>query len=155
MPYYRTFGSLEDGLHMDGNCQNASTSYPNREAYPCFYDQVTYGMAANSLDTQVPTLPVHIDVDKQQEPDVRQKQKPIELHATVTVRGLTAGQSYALYRYTGYNSFPSQVFDHDYDRKVHFVAADVEWTYKDAEPFLSDGAVYYIAVLDEAETIQV
>lgn len=155
MPYYRTFGSLEDGLHMDGNCQNASTSYPNREAYPCFYDQVTYGMAANGFDTKVPTLPVHIDVDKQEEPDVRQKQKPIDLHATVTVRGLTAGKSYVLYRYKGFNAFPSQGFDRDYDRKVHFVAAGVEWTYKDAEPFLSDGAVYYIAVLDEADAIQV
>ena len=52
MPYYRRFDSLEDGLHMNGNCQNASTNYPNREAFPCFYNQVTYGLAVSGFDVQ-------------------------------------------------------------------------------------------------------
>eukprot|EP00928_Gymnodinium_smaydae_P062354 TRINITY_DN46239_c0_g1_i1.p1 TRINITY_DN46239_c0_g1~~TRINITY_DN46239_c0_g1_i1.p1 ORF type:complete len:380 (+),score=36.01 TRINITY_DN46239_c0_g1_i1:52-1140(+) len=153
MPYYRTFGSLQDDLNMNGNCQNASTSAPNREAYPCFYEQVAYGMAATGFDTNASVLAVHIDVDKQQEPNVRLMEKPINLHATVTVRGLVPGKSYILYRYEGFNSFPSADLEEGYDRKVKFVAATEEWTYDDADSFLSDGALYYMAAADDAKTL--
>jgi len=146
MPYYRRFSSLEDGLHMDGNCKNASTDYPNREAYPCFYDQVAYGMAVNGFDIKVPTLPVTIDVDRQEEPNVRSNVTAVELHATVTVNGLSPGKSYVLYRYKGFNSFPASELDQGYDRKYQFVAGEKSWTYKDPESFLSNGAMYYIAV---------
>ena len=91
MPYYRSFSSLEEGLHMTGNCANASTSYPNKEAFPCFYDQVTYGLAVYGLVLEAPTLPVQIDVDHASEPNVRSSQKPVPFKATVTVSGLTAG----------------------------------------------------------------
>ena len=42
MPYYRNFSSLEDGLHMTTNCREAGTGYPDREAYPCFYEKVSH-----------------------------------------------------------------------------------------------------------------
>jgi len=150
MPYYRHFSSLEDGLHMNGNCKSASTSYPNREAFPCFYDQVTYGLAVSGFDHSTPTLPVQIDVDHQIEPNVRSSQKPVPFQATVTVSSLTAGQAYTLYRYKGFNSFPAKDFEHGYDHKLPFVASSSTFTYKDPDSFLSNGAVYYIAVLASA-----
>merc|ERR1712070_256393 len=125
MPYYRTFSSLEDGLHMTGNCKNAGTGFPDREAYPCFYEQVAYGLATKGLAVKVPTLPVSIDVDRQTEPNVRSSERPADLHATVTVRGLSPGQSYVLYRYTGTNSF------------------------------LSNGATYYTAVSSDSAEVQI
>jgi hypothetical protein len=135
---------------MTGNCANASTSYPNREAFPCFYDQVTYGLAVSGFDTQAPTLPVQIDVDHQSEPDVRSRDKPVPFQATVTVRSLAAGQSYVLYRYSGFNSFPEKDFEKGYDHKLPFVASSSTYTYKDPNSFLSNGAVYYIAVAASA-----
>lgn len=159
MPYYRSFGSLQDDLNLTGNCQNASTAYPNREAYPCFYDKVTYGLAVNGFDVKVPTLPVHIDVDQQSEPDVRTGAKPILMHATVTVSGLEPGRKYVLYRYKGFNSFPVSDFGTGYDRKIPFSFLYVPtgpsntWTYKDPEPFLSNSAMYYFAVPADSEVI--
>ncbi len=101
MPYYRTFSSLEDGLHMDGNCKEAGTGFPDREAYPCFYEQVAYGLASKGFAVDAPTLPVHIDVDRQDEPNIRSRfTKAAAMHATVTVRNLEAGKSYVLYRYS-------------------------------------------------------
>jgi hypothetical protein len=157
MPYYRRFSSLEDGLHMDGNCQNASTSFPNREAFPCFFDQVTYGLAVSGFNIQVPTLRVQIDVDHQSEPDVRppSHEKPMLFQATATVRGLAVGQSYVLYRYSGFNSFPAKDFEHGYDHKLPFVASRSTFTYKDPNPFLSNGAVYYIAALASAHELAI
>lgn len=45
--YYRTFGSLEDGFEMQGNCKHSDAKRPC--AYPCFYDQVTYGIAVKGF----------------------------------------------------------------------------------------------------------
>lgn len=146
MPYYRIFAGLEDGTSMTGNCANASTSYPDREAYPCFFDQVAYGLAINGLATDAPTLPVNIDVDLQEEPLIRRFEQPAQLHATVQVHGLVSGQSYALYRYSGINSFPSSDFDGGYEHKTQFEATGTTWEYKDPDMFLSSGATYYIAV---------
>ena len=144
MPYYRNFSSLEDGLHMEGNCKHAGTGYPDREAYPCFYEVVAYGLATKGFAIEAPTRPVHIDVDRRTEPNVRNNETAVPLHATVTARELTLGKSYALYRYTGFNSFPQSDLEHGYERKVPFVAAADTWTHRDPVPFLSSNATYYV-----------
>lgn len=146
MPYYRNFSSLEDDLHLDGNCQKATTGFPDREAFPCFYEQVAYGLAVNGLAVEAPTFPVEIDVDRQDEPNVRSHENPVKLHATVTVNSLISGKSYILYRYTGINSFPTSDFDHGYEYKVPFVSKGISWIYRDPQAFLSNGATYYIAI---------
>eukprot|EP00927_Polykrikos_kofoidii_P014074 TRINITY_DN16137_c0_g2_i1.p1 TRINITY_DN16137_c0_g2~~TRINITY_DN16137_c0_g2_i1.p1 ORF type:complete len:359 (-),score=51.05 TRINITY_DN16137_c0_g2_i1:98-1174(-) len=147
MPYYRNFSSLQDDLHMTGNCKNASTRAPDREAYPCFYEQVAYGLSIKGLAVDAPTQRVHIDVDLQEEPNIRSPgTKAAKLHATVTVSDLEAGKSYVLYRYSGINSFPISDFDQGYEHKVRFKADSEKWTYHDPESFLSSGATYYIAV---------
>jgi len=35
------------------NCQKAGTGYPDREAYPCFYEQVAYGLATKGFALDV------------------------------------------------------------------------------------------------------
>jgi len=148
MPYYRNFSSLEDSLHMNGNCAMAGTGYPDREAYPCFYEQVTYGLAIEGFDTAGGSSRprTFIDVDRSSEPNVRVGETPVPLRATVTVQELDAGQEYVLYRYTGINSFPEgPALDHGYEYKVSFVATSSEWIYEDPRPFLSSNATYYIA----------
>lgn len=146
--YYRTFASLEDGFGMQGNCQHAD---PTRScAYPCFFDQVTYGIAVkgfhrNTVGINEHTLPVSIDVDISTEPDSRDHQKPAHIHANVTVRDLTAGAAYTLYRYSGLNKFPKSGTAGYHSKKAFTAAADA-WHYRDPEAFLSNEAVYYIAV---------
>jgi len=144
MPYYRNFSSLENGLHMDGNCKQAGTGYPDREAYPCFFEQVAYGLATSGFAVEAPTLPVTIDVDRRMEPNVRNHESAVPLHAVITARGLTPGKSYVLYRYTGFNSFPASDFEGSYEHRLPFMAEGSTWEHHDSVPFLSNNATYYI-----------
>ena len=73
-------------------------------------------------------------------------EKAVPMRAFVTARLLTPGKAYALYRYTGFNSFPEKDFERGYERKVPFVAAADTWTHQDPVPFLSSNATYYIVV---------
>ena len=62
---------------------------------------MTYGVAAKGLNLGRKTERVTIDVDHQEEPNIRNSSAPIMLRATVTVHGLRAGLSYVLTRYAG------------------------------------------------------
>jgi hypothetical protein len=149
--YYRTFGSLEDGFEMHGNCEHSD---PQRScAYPCFFEQATYGIAAKGFNRKGSTLPTSIDVDRIEEPDSRDHQKPVPMHANVTVREVTAGRTYILYRFSGINSFPTSGV-RGYESKVTFTPTSDVWQYRDPRTFLSNGAVYYIAArADEFEVL--
>merc|ERR1711862_343396 len=114
--------------------------------YPCFYEQVTYGVAVKDLQTKVAHLPVTLDVDKQVEPNVRMYASPGQLHGTVTVSGLTAGKNYALYRYGSTAAFPTGSDLSGYDHKQQFTAKGEAWTYQDPNTIPSNGATYYLAV---------
>jgi len=142
--YYRTFGSLEDGFAMDGNCGQADPHHS--PAYPCFYDQVTYGVAVKGFDREA-TLPVSITVSGDREPLTRDGAKPLIMSANVTVRGLAVGEAYALYRYAGVNSFPAAGLN-GYESKIAFTATADSWRYEDPVEFPSNSAVYYIATVD-------
>jgi len=98
------------------------------------------------------SVPIQMDVDQQSEPNIRLNQSSVPLQATVTVRGLTAGRTYTLYRYDGINSFPVKDFERHggYNYKLPFVASDSTFKYVDPNTFLSNGAVYYIAVLSSS-----
>jgi hypothetical protein len=61
------------------------------------------------------------------------------------VSGLTAGHQYTLYAYRGFNSFPTTGIE-GYDDKIEFTATSATWSYTDPRAFLSDDAIYYIAV---------
>lgn len=141
--YYRTFGSLQDTLAMDGNCLNANANHSC--AYPCFDQDVTYGIAVQGFMRSDATLLVRIDVDRDYEPDPREGQKPVPMHANVEVSELSVGNNYTLYSFHGFNTLPASGVD-GYDAKVDFTATSGTWRYRDPNPFLSDGAVYYVAV---------
>ena len=156
--YYRTFGSLQDSFAMDGNCLHSD---PTRAcAYPCFDEAVTYGVAVRGFQRMsrrniqraaAPLsrlrLPVSIDVDISAEPDGRAGGKPVAIHANVTVHELVAGRTYTLYRYGGFNSFPASGTA-GFESKLLFKATGAVWRYRDPRPFMSSGAVYYIATPD-------
>ena len=116
---------------------------------------VTYGLAVRGLDgLPGPTLRATLDVDLSEEPNVRALGKPVPLHGTVRVSGLTAGASYVLYRYKGLENLPSttnnvtlaQGFDHGYEHKTPFTAAGETWEFVDPNTFASNGATYYVAI---------
>merc|ERR1712176_518236 len=143
--YYRRFSTLEDDTRMEGNCKNAGAGFGKNEMYPCLYDQVDYGLAVTGLDTKLPTLRVVLDVDRQEEPNVRMWQRPVELHGTVTVTGLQAGRAYILYRFKGTQALPESNFDSGYEYKYPFVSQSATWRFEDPNAFESNGATYYVA----------
>jgi len=153
--YYRHFNTLEDDTNMEGNCKNAQAGFGKNEMYPCLYDQVDYGIAITGLETAVPTLRVVLDVDRQDEPNVRFFQRAVELHGTVTVYGLKEGAQYVLYRFKGTSALPSSDFDKGYEFKTPFVATGDTWTYADPNAFMSDGATYYVAVPASSDEVVV
>jgi len=144
--YYRTFKTLQDGAEMQGNCKKAD---PKRScAYPCFFEETTYGVAIKGFQAAPADgflrAQVQIDIDRSEEPDPRDSQKPVPLRAVVTARGVTPGRVYRLYRYEGLNSFPVSGTAGYASVRVFTPTADV-WRFKDPQAFLSDGAVYYVA----------
>merc|ERR1712157_76858 len=105
--------------------------------YPCFYQEVTYGLSITGLNVQSETLRVVLDVDRQDEPNIRSREKPVQLTGTVTVHGLTAGEQYLLYRYTGTAALPSSDFERGYEHKTPFTAQSETWTFQDPDTFAS------------------
>jgi hypothetical protein len=144
-PYFRAMSTLEDSLQMEGNCRDAGAGFGKNEMYPCFDEQVTYGMAVTGLAVQG-TLPVALEVDTTEEPNVREGQKPSKLTGTVTVSGLTAGKQYTLYRYDSTDAVPAAApFDKGASSTKSFTASADTWTFTDPTTFASDGATYYVA----------
>jgi hypothetical protein len=141
--YYRTFGSLEDSLAMSGNCLRSEPRHSC--AYPCFFEEVTYGIAVRGFARSGASISTKIDVDIVAEPNPRAGEKPVPMYATVEVRELTPGGAYTLYSYRGLNSFPASGVA-GYDAKLDFAATSDMWSYRDPTPFLSNDAVYYVAV---------
>merc|ERR1712032_575223 len=151
--YYRFMNTLEDDLSMQGNCKNAGAGFGKNEMYPCFYEQVTYGVAVKDLQTTVEHMTVTLDVDKQVEPNVRMWSSPEELHGKLTASGLTAGHSYTLYRYGSTESFPTGSDLSGYEHKQQFTADSATWSYEDPNTFSSHSATYYLVVPDSAVVV--
>ena len=109
------------------------------------YAQVAYGLSVKGFDINATIQPVTIDVDRRTEPNVRNHEKAVAMHASVTASMLTPGAKYVLYRYTGINSFPRTSGDFaSCEHKVAFVAEGEVWRYDDTLPFMSSNATYYI-----------
>lgn len=98
-PCFRNFSSLEDDADMQGNCKNVRSDHG--VMYPCFYKEVTYGLSIKGLSMfGVDKRPrVHLDVDRPDEPRVRLGHPAAEMRGTVTVKDLTPGLHYVLYRF--------------------------------------------------------
>ena len=148
-PYYRPMHTLEDTPAMEGNCKAAGKGFGKNEMYPCVDANVTYGLAVTGLDVAgaAGRTAVQVDFQPGYEPNVREGEAPIDVHANVTVTGLTPGDTYTLLRYVGTSTLPkgppfglcnwstSVVSD---ENGMAFVNA--------APPFKSDLAVYHLTV---------
>jgi hypothetical protein len=149
-PYYRPLDSLDDGLAMEGNCNNAGAGFGKNEMYPCFDASVTYGLAVTGLNVSgAPLLPVSLATPgAAYEPNVRVGEPAVPLKGTVTVRGLRAGARGVLYRFNATDALPAAApFAPGAAQAVTpFTAAGAEWVFADPVPFPSDGATYYVAV---------
>lgn len=151
-PYlYRSFASLPDDKHMEGNCAKAIPQYGSNEFYPCVpSDGPDWGFAITGVVEQMTskTLPLFLAVDRFDEPDMNNPfEKPAKLTGTVTVTGLTGGGAYSILRWDNYTKVPTstEYLDSSYDYKHDFVAPTNSDSYQfhDPVPILSDGASYY------------
>jgi len=144
-PYYRPMSTLEDDLSMQGNCRHAGSGFGKNEMYPCFDEKVTYGLAVTGIAVK-DSLPVSLQVDITQEPNVRSGSRPKPVHGKVTVSGLTSGSNYTLFRYKSTADLPTaQPFAPKAEYITDFVATGKNWTYNDPHTFESNSATYYLA----------
>jgi len=143
--YYRKLNQLTDTPEMNTNCRNAQGrgGGPN-EAYPCIPKEVDYGYAIKGIiDPKKVSLRLSLAVDHWDEPYDGSR----DMHGIVTIRGLTTGKSYVLYRYASYKKVPTNSeFDTGYEYKTPFTADGETHTYKDPHSFPSKGTTYYVAV---------
>lgn len=149
--YYRFINSLQDDTRMMGNCGIARPGFGKNQMYPCFFDQVTYGLAVKGLNV-TGGLPVTLSVDRRDEPDVRGDSPrggspPAQLHGTVNVSGLDAGKHYVLYRYAGAVHLPAgpSFEESSFEQRTPFTAVSSSWVFRDPAPIVSSGSTYYIA----------
>ena len=147
--YFRPFSSLVDTTEMNGNCADAVAGYGHNEMYPCVELNYNFGYALTGVGG--PTLPVSLDVGRMDEPDVVKTfpSKPADLTGTVTVSGLTAGSSYALYRFDVSNAeIPTEASGYEAaaSSSTSFTADDSTYTYVDPVTFKSDATASYRCV---------
>lgn len=100
-------------------------------------------------------LPLHLAVDNWKEPDVDEGQKPILLHATVTVESLLDNRKYTIVRYDDIANIPadSSFLAGKYDYKHEFtytndlVPGDKGvYVWKDPNGIVSDTSASYFCV---------
>ena len=133
-PYSRTFGSLPDTRSMKGN----GATYPY-----CIPRDFDYGCAVTGIkDDSGTALPVHVAVDKWNEPNLARSAAPVRMNAVVTIRSLTAGSAYVLLRYHSYQAVPTNNYlASSYNNATYFPATGATRAINDT--FMSDATVIY------------
>jgi hypothetical protein len=136
-PYTRTFGSLYDTRSMNGN--GATYEY-------CIPRDTDYGCAVTGIkDTSGTALPVSLKVNRWNEPNISAGFSPAQMTATIQVKSLVAGGSYALLRYNNYSTVPTSGFlTSAYSTSTVFTATNSVHTLSDT--FMSDKIVIYRCV---------
>eukprot|EP00932_Pfiesteria_piscicida_P020660 SRR837773.7463.p2 GENE.SRR837773.7463~~SRR837773.7463.p2 ORF type:complete len:170 (-),score=21.79 SRR837773.7463:1-435(-) len=143
---------------MDGNCKIAGAGFGKNEMYPCFDEQVTYGLAVAGLDIKG-AIPVALTVPITEEPNVRRWQQAVDIKGTIEVSGLEVGKAYVLLRYAETETLPAGPPFTGFVSQVPFTApASGTWTYEDPVAFRSDSATYYFvaeatSVADEPSVV--
>lgn len=110
--YTRTFGSLYDDRDMDGNGATYDLCLPK---------DVDYADAITGVeDYYDECYPVKLAVDCNDEPNPADNESPVNMVATVTISGLTAGNEYLLLRYGDTDDIPSYNFENSIDDAVDY-----------------------------------
>lgn len=100
----RPFKTLHDTREMAGNGVEHDFCIPSKYNFGCAITGVE--------DESGALLPIRITVDRDDEPDVVQDEKPVSLKLGVQIRNLRPGTTYALYRYDDYKNLPKRDY-HD------------------------------------------
>jgi hypothetical protein len=134
---HRTFSSLGGEWAGPGHQANCR---------PYSYCMATYafGWAVKDFVDDAKSLPASLKVEPHlQEPDTRSGEKPTALQGTLTVKELTEGSSYDIYRWdTVEDAFTYS----DNFKKTTFKATSDTFVYSDDQSFQSDSATYYRCV---------
>jgi hypothetical protein len=138
----REFRTLHDTREMQTNGAAHDFCIPHEYNFGC----AITGLADNRQDL----LPVRVQVDRNDEPDVVDDERPVTLKLNVTVRDLKAGASYVVYRFDDYKQLPA---GDDHKAKAisqkRFVAEREVYEFADA--CQSDSAAFYRCLPASAE----
>ncbi|MFW6221818.1 MAG: T9SS type A sorting domain-containing protein [Fibrobacterota bacterium] len=87
-------------------------------------------------------LPVSVEIDRWDEPNVSLNRSPALLNAAISIRSLEAGKTYQLLRYDDHRNVPTSHFAESQPSEYAvFTAADS--THMVADSFMSDSEVFY------------
>ena len=97
------------------------------------------------------TLPVHLSVSANDEPNPAFREDPVDMTGTVTVTNLIIGNAYALLRYSTYKFVPTKgnadtFLESRFDTQHIFTALGTTYEYEDPKKISSKGSVYYRCV---------
>ncbi len=114
-PFTRTFDTMWDDRSMQRN--DSKYKY-------CIPKDVEYGTAVTGIsDPNNETVPVSLEVDAWDEPNVTLGEEPREMEVKVHIKSLTPGAEYVLLKYTDCGKVPdSEFLNSAADRAEHFTA---------------------------------
>jgi len=132
--YSRTFQSIWDLRSMIGN--GANNKY-------CIPKNINFGCAVTGIkDDQHVTKPIHLTLDKWNEPNVSIGESAIMMKSKINIDSLNIGTKYALLRYNNYTSVPSSGFNpSNASSVVYFTATASSQVFTDS--FMSNTAVFF------------
>jgi len=134
-----------------GQKASCGGSFLNPYSY-CIGNPYGFGWAMKGFTPdmhQALAMPASLHINPwKSEPDTRSGQQPESLKGTLTVTGLSAGMTYAIYRWdTTAEAFADYS---DQYKRTSFIADKDTFVFADDKSFLSDGATYYRAVKAES-----
>ena len=138
--------STNDMIKTRDTCKDAT------ETGGCIPERVDYGYAIVGIrDEQRATLPVRLQVDSSDEPNISMGAPPIMMKGTITVFNLEPQQDYVLLRYASHRFVPksgdAQAFLRSrYHRRHEFRATGNTYTFVDPEKIPSKESTYYRCV---------
>jgi hypothetical protein len=109
----------------------------------CVPTDIDYGCAITGIqDSSGAALPVRMELNRNDEPNLIQKKAPVNLSAVLTVSNMQVGKSYALYRYNNYLDVPVRNYaSSKYSSVVKFVPKQTTQTFP--ATILSNGVAIF------------
>jgi len=135
---YKPFNTLAGdwaGSGQKGQCQSGSRY--------CI-GPISSGWAVQGFQDDVEALPLSLSINpSQREPDIAEHEQPNQITGTLTVEGLSAGETYDIYRWDN----AEEAFTYNDSYKItSFEAAADTFVFEDPKTFSSYSATYYRCV---------